>query len=206
MKIPVCFVISMLLLCCESGTSSHSQEPINTPKATPGGTIKKGVFESAEHFPGTSREYEIYVPHQYDPEEPANLMVFMDGSGYANLKGAFRTPLVLDELIARKDIPVTVAVFVNPGTIQVTMDGAKARSNRSFEYDSLGSRYATFLIDEFLPQALKGLNISNDPNHRAVCGISSSGICAFTVAWERPDQFGKVMSHIGSFTNIRGGW
>ena len=35
--------------------------------------------------------------------------------------------------------------------------------------------------------------------------MSSGGICAWTVAWERPDQFGKVLSHIGSFTNIRGG-
>src|SRR5207244_8882180 len=40
---------------------------------------------------------------------------------------------------------------------------------------------------------------------RGICGASSGGICAFTAAWERPDLFSKVLSHIGSFTNIRGG-
>ena len=48
--------------------------------------------------------------------------------------------------------------------------------------------------------------LSADPTQRAICGTSSGGICAFTVAWERPDLFAKVMSHVGSFTNIRGGY
>ncbi len=133
-------------------------------------------------------------------------MVFMDGSGYSKADGAFRVPTVFDNLIHQKAMPVTIAVFVNPGTIPASRPDAKDRSTRSFEYDSLGDRYARFLIDEFLPVALKDLNVSKDPQQRAVCGISSGGICAFTVAWERPDQFGKVLSHIGSFTNIRGGW
>ncbi|MEZ6062260.1 MAG: alpha/beta hydrolase-fold protein [Planctomycetaceae bacterium] len=172
----------------------------------PQGTLTSGVFETSEVFPGTRRDYSVYVPAQYNADEPARLMVFMDGSGYANPNGAFRAPVVLDNLIHQKAMPVTIAVFVNPGTIVATMDGASDRSNRSFEYDSLGDRYSKFLIDEFLPVALKDLNVSGDPADRAVVGISSSGICAFTVAWERPDQFGRVMSHIGSFTNIRGGW
>jgi enterochelin esterase-like enzyme/sugar lactone lactonase YvrE len=130
----------------------------------------------------------------------------MDGSGYSNPTRSFRVPVVFDNLIHQKAMPVTIAVFVNPGTIPATTKEAKSRSNRSFEYDSLGDRYTNFLVDEFLPVALNGLNVSTDPADRAVCGISSSGICAFTVAWEKPDQFGKVLSHIGSFTNIRGGW
>ena len=108
----------------------------------------------------------------------------------ANPKGGFRVPVVFDNLIHKKAMPVTVAVFVNPGTIPATLPGAAGRSNRSFEYDSLGDRYATFLVDEFIPVALKGLNITKDPARRAVGGISSGGICAFTVAWERPEQFG----------------
>ena len=172
----------------------------------PQGQITDGVFETSEIFPGTRRDYSVYVPAQYKADHPANLMVFMDGRGYANPKGAFRVPVVFDNLIHQGAMPVTVAVFVNPGTISATADGAKNRSNRSFEYDSLGDRYSRFLLDEFLPVALDGINVSKAPNDRAVCGISSSGICAFTVAWERSDSFGKVMSHIGSFTNIRGGW
>ncbi len=172
----------------------------------PQGKLTSGQFIDSHIFPGTRRDYSVYVPAQYKADEPAALMVFMDGSGYMQPQGSFRVPIVFDNLIHQREMPVTIAVFVNPGTIAATMAGAKDRSNRSFEYDSMGDRYANFLINEFLPVALKGLNVSSDPAKRAVCGISSSGICAFTVAWEKPEQFGKVLSHIGSFTNIRGGW
>ncbi len=175
-------------------------------EGVPKGRLTTGEFSSSQLFPGTKRQYSVYVPAQYSPEKPANLMVFMDGSGYAAPNGAFRVPVVFDNLIHQQAMPVTIAVFVNPGTIPATRAGASDRSNRSFEYDSLGDRYARFLIEEFLPVALKGLNVAQDPANRAVCGISSGGICAFSVAWKRPRQFGKVLSHIGSFTNIRGGW
>jgi enterochelin esterase-like enzyme/sugar lactone lactonase YvrE len=172
----------------------------------PQGRMTTGEFAASQVFPGTRRGYSIYVPAQYRAGEPANLMVFMDGSAYAKPDGAYRVPTVFDNLIHRQALPVTIAVFIDPGVIQSSRPGGKDRSNRSFEYDSLGDRYATFLVDEFLPVALAGLDVSADPDRRAVCGMSSGGICAFTCAWERPDQFGKVLSHIGSFTNIRGGW
>lgn len=172
----------------------------------PQGKVTSGQFSESQIFPGTRRDYSVYVPAQYREDQPANLMVFMDGAGYSKLDGAFRVPIVFDNLIHQKAMPVTIAVFVNPGTIPATKPDAADRSNRSFEYDSMGDRYSKFLIDEFLPVALKGLNVSQDPANRAVSGISSGAICAFTVAWERPDQFGKVLSHIGSYTNIRGGW
>ena len=195
------FFIYLIAASVSAEDDVRSQQP-NVPT----GELTKGVFDSSKVFPGTKREFGVYVPAQYDATKPANLMVFMDGRGYLNPKGAFRVTTVFDNLILEKAMPVTIAVFVNPGTIPPTAKGAKGRSNRSFEYDSLGDRYSRFLIDEFLPVALKDLNVSDKPEDRAVCGISSSGICAFTVAWERPYQFGKVMSHIGSFTNIRGGW
>jgi lysophospholipase L1-like esterase/enterochelin esterase-like enzyme len=172
----------------------------------PTGKVTSGVFADSAIFPGTRRDYSVYVPAQYSAETPACLMVFMDGAGYLKPDGAFRVPVVFDNLIHQKAMPVTIGVFVNPGTIPATKSGAKDRSNRSFEYDSMGDCYARFLLEEFLPVALKDLNVSPDPKHRAVCGISSGGICAFTVAWEKPGQFGKVLSHIGSFTNIRDGW
>lgn len=172
----------------------------------PRGKVTTGEFADSQIYPGTKRSYGVYVPAQYNPDQPASLMVFMDGSGYSKADGAFRVPVLFDNLIHQKAMPVTIAVFVDPGNIPGTKPGAAGRSNRSYEYDSMGDRYSRFLIDEFLPVALQGLNVSKEPADRAVCGISSSGICAFTVAWERPDQFGKVLSHIGSFTNIRGGW
>lgn len=193
-----------------SASAADAPKPVHPDRqvqpGVPQGQVTSGMFAESQIFPGTERIYSVYVPAQYDPAKPANLMVFMDGAGYAKPDGAFRVPVVFDNLIHQQAMPVTIAVFVNPGSVPPTKPGAKARSNRSFEYDSMSDRYARFLVEEFLPVALKGLNVSSDPKHRAVCGISSGGICAFTAAWERPDQFGKVLSHIGSFTNIRGGW
>jgi len=200
-----------LLLCCTlflPTVSSFAEVHLDQVEqdGVPRGKVTSGQFSDSEIFPGTVRDYSVYVPAQYKADEPAALMVFQDGRGYSDPKRSYRVPIVFDNLIHQKAMPVTIAVFVNPGTIPATAPGAAGRSNRSFEYDSMGDRYANFLVDEFLPVALKGLNVSTDPAKRAVCGISSSGICAFTVAWEKPDQFGKVLSHIGSFTNIRGGW
>ncbi len=171
----------------------------------PKGTVTQHRWEKSRVYPGTVRDYWVYVPAQYDQSKPACLMVFQDGRGYVNAKGHSRVPTVFDNLIHQKAMPVTIGVFVNPGTIPPARAGAKSRSNRSFEYDSLGDRYATFLIDEFLPEVTRDFNLVEDAQARGIVGISSGGICAFTAAWERPDYFGKVISYIGSFTNIRGG-
>ncbi len=172
----------------------------------PQGELKSGVFADSKVFPGTTRDYSVYVPKQYDAAKPACLMVFFDGGGYAKADGSVRATVVMDNLIAKKEMPVTVGVFISPGTIKATQAGAKDRSNRSFEYDSLGDANAKFVIEDILPVATKGLNITADPAGRAACGMSSGGIAAFTLAWERPEAFGKVVSWIGSFTNIRGGY
>ncbi|HEY1190617.1 MAG TPA: alpha/beta hydrolase-fold protein [Gemmata sp.] len=200
--------IAFALLLVASQTRAPAEEhPDRVVRpGVPQGKVTAGQFAESNIYPGTKRGFSVYVPAQYKPDEPAALMVFMDGGGYANPKGGFRVPVVFDNLIHQKAMPVTIAVFVDPGTVQATMPGAGSRSNRSFEYDSMGDRNARFLVEEFLPAALKGLNVTKDPAKRAVCGISSSGIAAFTVAWEKPEQFGLVLSHIGSFTNIRGGW
>src|SRR5438128_4821116 len=102
-------------------------------------------------------------------------------------------------------MPVTISNLINPGTVTPAEEGKRGRSNRSFEYDSLGDQYARFLLEEILPAVGKDYKLTDDPAGRAICGISSGGICAWTVAWERPDAFRKVLSHVGSFTNIRGG-
>jgi enterochelin esterase family protein len=171
----------------------------------PRGELTRYTFANSKVFPGTTRDYWIYVPQQYDAAKPACLTVFQDGMAYANSNGQFRAPLVFDNLIHKKDIPVTIGLFINPGEVRPAESGQNARSNRSFEYDSLGDLYSRFLIDELLPEVTRKYQITSDPAGRAIVGMSSGGICAWTVAWERPDAFRKVISHIGSFTNIRGG-
>jgi enterochelin esterase family protein len=180
-----------------------SQPRVDTPK---GELIQMPAWEDSKVFPGTTRDWWVYVPQQYDAKKPAAVMVFCDGAGFVRENGAFRTPVVFDNLIHAGEMPVTIGIFIQPGVFpKAEGQKGKPRSNRSFEYDTLSDQYAQFLLEEILPAVEKEYNLTDDPEMRAVCGNSSGGICAFTVAWERPDAFRKVVSHIGSFTNIRGG-
>ena len=174
-------------------------------EGVPQGTVTQHQWTSEKVFPGTVRDYWIYVPDQYDGDEPAAVMVFQDGGAYVNLKRQFRAPVVFDNLIHKGEMPVTIGIFINPGSIPPSKPDAKPRRNRSFEYDTLSPQYAQFLEQEILPAVAQKYKLTDDPNRRAICGISSGGICAWTVAWERPDMFRRVLSHVGSFTNIRGG-
>lgn len=152
------------------------------------------------------RQYWVYVPAQYDKAHPAAVMVFQDRHKYVNTEQEYRVPVVFDNLIHKKEMPVMIGVFVNPGHLGEQLPEDPWRStNRSQEYDTLSEHYARFLIEELLPEVAKSYNLTSDPEARAVGGASSGGICSFTVAWERPDVFRKVLSHIGSYTNIRGG-
>jgi enterochelin esterase-like enzyme len=165
------------------------------PGVPKGKLIHEQPWES-KIFPKTKREWWIYVPAQYDGNQPICVMVFQDGSGYTSF-----VPTVFDNLIARGEMPVTAAVFINPGT----GTGEEGRGQRSVEYDTLSDRYARFLLEEILPEVEKTVKLRHDPESRAIAGISSGGICAWTVAWERPGEFRKVLSWVGSFTNIASG-
>ena len=173
----------------------------------PAGKVTKHEWNSSI-FPDTQREYFLYVPAQYDGVQPACLMVFQDGHAYVDENGQFRVPVVLDNLIHRGELPVIIGLFVNPGHSGSPVPDNRWRAgNRSFEYDTLSDQYARFLHQELIPHVAteQKLNLSPDPADRGICGISSGGICAFTAAWEHPEWFSKVLSHVGSFTNIRGG-
>lgn len=180
----------------------HRENP-----GVPHGTVTKMPAFESKVFADTTRDWSIYVPAQYKPEVPAAVMVFFDGHDYVGPKGHWRVPTVFDNLIASGDMPVTIAIFIDPGhdKSKEKPQSAWKNSNRSLEYDSLGDRNAKFIVEEILPEVAKTYKLSPDPEMRAICGASSGGIAAFTVAWERPDQFRKVLSTIGSFVNLRGG-
>lgn len=181
------------------GPDSQRQEGV------PQGVVTTNVWKS-KIFEGTIREYFVYVPKQYAADKPANVMIFQDGHAYQNPTGEFRTPTVFDNLIHKGEMPITIGIFINPGHKGEQMPTNRFRANnRSFEYDTLSDQYARFLLEEILPEVGKSYNLRKDAEGRAICGMSSGGICAFTAAWERPDEFSKVLSHIGSFVNIRGG-
>lgn len=163
------------------------------------GTVTQMPKWHSRIFAGTEREWSVYVPAQYSADKPACVMIFQDGVWYKDF-----VPSVFDNLIAEKAMPVTVAVFVQPGTL---LAGGAPRGNnqRSFEYDTLSDQYSKFLLEEILPEVEKTTKLRHDAASRAVAGMSSGGICAFTLAWQRPDQFGKVLSWIGSFTDLAAG-
>jgi enterochelin esterase-like enzyme len=173
-------------------------------EGVPEGTVAKSQWTS-KVFGGTERDIWVYVPKQYDAATPACVMVFQDGGNYVDVKKDFRVPIVFDNLIHKKEMPVTIGIFINPGVIPAAAADQKPRQNRSFEYDSPSPQYAEFLLKEILPEVGKTYKLTAKPEERGIGGISSGGICAWTVAWERPDAFQKVLSHVGSFTNIRGG-
>ena len=170
----------------------------------PQGVVTKHEWRSTI-FPGTDRAYWVYVPAQYTPDKPANVMVFQDGGGYVSETGETRVPIVFDNLIHQGKMPVTIGIFINPGHFPPVAEGKELISNRSFEYDTLSDQYVRFLLEEILPAVGEKYKLTTDPNCRAICGASSGGICSFTVAWQRPDAFRKVLSHVGSFADIRGG-
>ena len=171
-------------------------------EGVPEGTITKYQFSDSVAFPGTARDYWVYVPRQYDSAKPAGLMIFQDGGLY--LFDMMQANVVLDNLIHKNEIPVVIAVFINPGDKGTGMPVYGGAGNRSFEYDSVTDLYSKFLTQEIMPEIAKQYDISNDPGARALVGISSGAVCAFSAAWHRPDVFGKVISHCGSFVNIRG--
>jgi enterochelin esterase family protein len=147
----------------------------------------------------------VYLPPQYEAAQPANVLVFQDGQRATNPEGALRVPQVLENLIHKREIPVTIGIFVTPGhRADAYPDdlGMRNPNNRAAEYDALSDVYARFVVEELLPEVGKSYNLTSDPTRRAIGGTSSGAICAFTVAWQRPDAFRNVISMIGSYVSI----
>jgi gluconolactonase len=189
-----------LLFAAEYPLGPDSQRQAGVPK----GTVTQHQWTS-KIYPGTLRNYWVYIPSQYQAGTPAAVMIFQDGGGIVKEDGAWRATVVLDNLIHKKEMPVTIGIFIDPGVLPALNASQQGRYNRSYEYDGLGDRYARFLIEEILPEVGKSYTLSANPDDRGLAGSSSGGIAAFTAAWQRPDQFHRVLSFIGSYTNLRGG-
>jgi enterochelin esterase family protein len=191
--------------------SQYRLGPDSLPQeGVPKGEIK-GLFTlPCQVYPGTQHTYWVYVPAQYDPKVPAALMVFQDGQAFKDERGDMRAQNVMDNLIYRREIPVMLGVFINPGRRPdqpepTPRNWGDRDTNRPTEYNSLDDRYARVVTEELMPALAKDYNVSKDPELHGIGGSSSGAIAAFTVAWERPDHFRKVLSNVGSFVNLRGG-
>ncbi len=204
-------LVALLLLFRYNG---FTQAPVESYPIDPAGVEQAGVpkgevlhftFEHSVIFPGTTRDFWVYVPKQYDPATPACVYVNQDGIQW-------KAPTVFDNLIFKKEMPVTIGIFVTPGKVlSENKPSALDRFNRSFEYDGLGDNYVRFLLEEILPEVEKkqtsdgrAIHLSTQGNDRAIGGSSSGAVCAFTAAWEKPDQFSRVFSAIGTYVGLRG--
>ncbi len=176
----------------------------------PRGDVRGPLVLPSQAYPGTQHTYWVYVPAQYDPAVAASLMIFQDGQAFKDMDGVIRAPNVLDNLIYRREIPVMLAVFINPGRTPEQPEPTPSNwgdrdTNRPTEYNTLDDKYARVVVDELMPALYKDYNISKDADRHGIGGASSGAIAAFTVAWQRPNDFRKVLSIVGSFVNLRGG-
>jgi len=189
-------MLQISVFVCIIGTKSAALAQI------PAGEIKGPFMMTSKIYPGTERSYWIYVPKQYDPSKPACSMVVQDGLSRAT---GWNLPHTLDSLIDKKQVPVIIGIFIDHGKVPSIGNDHYPRYNRSVEYDALGDRYDRFLLEEMLPEVERSYNLSKDPNDRSIAGASSGAICAFNAAWERPNEFRRVLSTIGTYVGLRGG-
>ena len=204
------FIAGLLLSTVLFGQQPQENYPEDSASmlqpGVPRGEILKFSFNQSKIFPGTSRDCWVYVPAQYDPAKPACVYVNQDGIQW-------KAPNVFDNLIDKKEMPITIGVFITPGKVLADSgSGALDRYNRSFEYDGLGDAYCRFILTEILPEVEKEktsdgreIHLSKSGNDRAIGGSSSGAICAFTAAWEHPEEFSRVFSAIGTYVGLRGG-
>ncbi len=198
------FLFIQSLLFAQTPTENYPVDSASIEHpGVPKGEVLKFSFNQSKIFPGTARDYWIYVPAQYTPGKPACLYVNQDGIQW-------NAPTVFDNLINSKEMPITIGVFVTPGIVPANNPNAVARYNRSFEYDGLGDAYDRFLLTELLPEVEKqktsdgrAIHLSASGNDRAIGGSSSGAVCAFTAAWEHPEAFSRVFSAIGTYTGLR---
>lgn len=202
----IVFLLRYISVLAQAPTESYPLDSASIEQpGVPKGEILKRIFTDSKRFPGTRRDYWIYVPAQYRPDKPACVYVNQDGIQW-------KAPTVFDNLIHRREMPVTIGVFIMPGVVRIVEgDPTHDRLNRSFEYDGLGDGYARFLLDEILPEVEKQttsdgrtIRLSKSGNDRAIGGSSSGAVCAFTAAWEHPEAFSRVFSAIGTYVSLRG--
>ena len=152
----------------ELGADSQPQGGI------PKGVVTRHTLAPGRFYPGTPHNYSLYVPAQYSASRPSPFMIFLDGSGA--LGNNVRAPIVLDNLIAKKDAPPLIGIFIDPGVLPALSDRAQNRFERIFEYDSISGRFAQFLTEELVPEIGKQYNLSKDPNDHAIEGVSTGAV------------------------------
>jgi enterochelin esterase-like enzyme len=200
---PILFSLLLFSAVVALPAQNYTLGPDSQPQdGVPKGTVTKFVLPPGKSYPGTPHNCAVYVPAQYDASKPTAFMIFLDGS--QAMGNGMRVPVVFDNLIAKHDLPPMIAIFVDPGILPVVSDADQNRYNRIYEYDSVTPRFSEFLIDELIPAVGKNYNLSKNPDDRGLSGVSTGAVGAFAAAWNRPDQFHRVLSFIGTYVSMKG--
>jgi gluconolactonase len=156
------FAILLLLATLGLHAEDYTLGPDSQPHdGVPTGTVTKFTLGPGKDYPGTPHNCAVYVPAQYDAGKPTPFMIFLDGS--QALGNGMRVQVVLDNLIAKHDLPAMIAIFVDPGILPTVSDADQNRYNRIYEYDSLTPRFSDFLLNELIPEVAKQYNLSKNP-------------------------------------------
>src|SRR5215468_9768088 len=146
--------------------SQYRLGPDSLPQeGVPKGEIRGPYTLPSNAYPGTQHTYWVYVPAQYDPAVPAALMIFQDGHAFKDENGDVRAQNVMDNLIYRREIPVMIGVFINPGRTpeqpeSTPQNWGDSNTNRPTEYNTLDDKYARVIVEELMPVLNKEYNIS----------------------------------------------
>jgi gluconolactonase len=197
--------LALTVLCAAAflQAQEYTLGPDSQPHSgVPKGTVTKHQLPPGKFYPGTPHRYAVYVPAGYNASKPAPFMIFLDGSGF--LGNSVRVPVVFDNLIAKHELPPLIGIFVDPGVLPTFSGQTQNRYERVFEYDSLSNRYSRFLLEELVPEVARKYNLSKNPDDHAISGVSTGAVGAFMAAWNRPDQFHRVLSFIGTFVSMKG--
>jgi enterochelin esterase-like enzyme len=196
-------LLALLCMAAAFAADDYTLGPDSQPKlGVPIGIVTRYQLPPGKFYPGTPHNYAIYVPAQYDAAKPTPFMIYMDGLGA--LGNNTRVPVVFDNLIYKHELPPMIGIFIDPGVLPPLNSSAQSRFERVFEYDSLSDRFSRFLLEEVIPEVAKKYNLSKDPNDRGLSGNSTGAVAAFAAAWNRPDQFRRVLSFIGTYVAMKG--
>jgi len=196
-------VLSLFAVPCAFGQAANFGPDSTVRPDVPKGTLTKAVLPPGRIYPGVPHDYQVYVSAKVDPARPAPYMVFLDGGGYAG--NGMRIPVILDNLIAKGELPPMAAIFVNPGVLAPADPATQlSRFSRDWEYDDVRPNFSRFLLEELIPEVAKTVNLSANPDDHAIAGTSTGAVGAFMAAWYRPDVFHRVLYLIGTFVDMRG--
>jgi len=152
------------------------------------GSIKE--FTSNSKILKNSRKVLVYTPPKYSKDHsPYHFLLLFDGILFEELGKVSST---LDNLIAADEIPPLIALM-----LENLLSSNVAQ--RSYELPP-NPKFLAYIIEELLPWVRENYNITSDPSHSVIAGVSYGGVAASFIAFKKPEIFTNVLSMSGAYS------